>query len=490
MARLFNRRRIHEAFLDPDLWSGQSRVSEVVQRVYQEELDRAPTRAEFERAVWFGGGWKAVGLRVPPEGAIGTEEELRLRINPTPPPVRPPQNQKPSRIWLSHRCWRTDAGYQAELGASLFWLPRAMKHNETEVYDDLQFLSDHAFSSARIWHVKDYGKDFPGLRTHPDDPGHWDHIRKSYEALERYGLRAFSTLFAGGSQSMAKGYRERYVDEAVAVAEEYRDTVMMIEIANEYYTKGMGVSEVGALGKRAADQTDIPVALSAPDVPDDDESEASAIQELYRDSAASIATNHWDRDTDTEDGVWRPVRQPWHYRDTKGCPAARINSEPIGPRSSGTSETDPIVLGAAYANTFFCGSSAYVLHTRAGIIGDRRISDEDNMASTVQVLDRVREVLPGDIANRRASSHSKHFTDHPLKNIRDQRAHFVRAFARLSKDEDWVCLIGVSGRVSLEPRTRGQMAVWRIGDPVDAWDHSRGRSSVDGGGAYLVRLWD
>ena len=361
--------------------------------------------------------------------------------------------------------WATPEKSSYPIGASLFWLPRAMKQREIAIADDLDFLREGPFTFARIWHVKDYEKRGLG-RTWPTDPGHWGHIEKSYEVLEEHGLKAMSTLFAGGSQQLTQEERKAYVDQAMFVANRHRDTIWCIEIFNEFHTKGISEGEVRELGQLAASLTDIPIALSAVRPPDDDSTKGSVLRDLYGGLGDDfLITHHANRRNNTEDGDYRMVRQGWHHQFVRDVPRRWIESEPGGSGSSGVSYTNPIVIGAHAANVAFMGGSGYVLHGDWWA-GESRIQHAKNMPQIIKTLELVSRILPMGLETWPASSHNA--ADHPLQAMENQRAlrRFVRAYARLSEKEDWVCIIGASGPLTLAPSRRSTMDLWDLHKPT------------------------
>lgn len=411
---------------------------------------------------------------------------------PAPPPtVIPPPVQPPDLTWLDGRAWRTEAGYQYPLGCSLFSLPLAMKTGNQGIYQDLATLRDGPFDVARIWHVKTYKW---GASTRPQDSGHWDHIRQSYEALKSHGLRAMSTLFAGGSEKLTETQRRNYVVKAVEVANEHRDTVMMCELFNEHYSKdGISRKEIRDLGRLAESLADIPIALSAVRSPDDDETKGSVLRDLCGGFGEGfIITHHAPRDDTKEDGDSRMTRQGWHHQYVQDVPEAWIESEPGGPGSSVVSYTDPVIIGEHAANVPMMGGSAYVLHG-SWWDGRSRIMDAPNMPRIIETLAYLKDVMPGGLPNSRASSHNR--DDHPLLDMRQQRKdrRFVRAYARLGSKEDWVCLTGVRRSVRLQARTRALMVVHDIGTRNDVLYSGSADWTIpadSGTLAYLVHLFD
>jgi len=86
------------------------------------------------------------------------------------------------------------------------------------------------------------------------------------------------------------------------------EQVILLEVANEAWQNGFpgsqGVADVREFGQYLADRTSIPVALSATAGGTN-----ASLEEMYRGSAADIATEHFSRDARAEGG-WLPCVTP------------------------------------------------------------------------------------------------------------------------------------------------------------------------------------
>jgi hypothetical protein len=220
------------------------------------------------------------------------------------------------------------------------------------------------------------------------------------------------TLFADAQVMLPdNAARQRFVSAWAARANQHRDLIVALEVANESWQNGFegpsGVTQLRALGAQLAAATPVPVALSSLPSPDD-------WCRVYAGVAGiDFASVHYDRDISGPERQWRPVAQPWGYPANyeRGCegrlPRAAISNEPIGPQSSVADDADPLRLALSVAMTFVSGNAAYVYHSGAGIRGGGaadlargRAADFSKADSAVlDAIAAVRRRLPDGLAN-------------------------------------------------------------------------------------------
>jgi hypothetical protein len=314
------------------------------------------------------------------------------------------------------------SGAQNWLGATLFWLAWAYKHDRARLERNLQWLADHDFDYVRALGVVG-GNEFWAAR--PSDPAWPDYAEviagATDLAYDTYGLRVQWTIFGGTELAPTPARRQQIVDLFAAMTRRREHKLFLFEIANEAWHVGFSASdptELRRLGARLNGKTEVPVALTAP----------LTGQEcaVYAGSGADVATLHYSR---SDDGAgWGSVARPWGWpREYEaGCrgrlPPVVVNNEPIGIDSSVNEEGDPRRLALAYATTFLAGNAAYVFHTGAGIRGgsfdgdDRKANlwEQDRADEAAGALARLRRSLPPGLAQwtrHDASARGAPFTD-------------------------------------------------------------------------------
>jgi hypothetical protein len=235
---------------------------------------------------------------------------------------------------------------------------------------------------------------------------------------------------------------------------------VLLEVANEYRQNGLeDVAELRSLGRRLARRTRVLVALSAA-------STSNACQ-VYRGSAADVATVHYPRDS-SEGDPWQPVRRPWGWPGAYdaacrgGLPVA-VNNEPIGPQSSVKADDDPLRLVMAYVTTFVAGNAAYVLHAGAGIRGggaadlaagrSADFADVPNLTTVLAGLQRAKAYLPRDLANWRR--HDARDPAHPFIGFDEavRSGTLGAAYAATSHNRFVVAVLGARGDLVVRART-------------------------------------
>ncbi|MCX6553356.1 MAG: hypothetical protein NTY02_20515, partial [Acidobacteria bacterium] len=113
----------------------------------------------------------------------------------------------------------------------------------------------------------------------------------------------------------------------------------------------------------------------------------------YAHSEADIATWHFSRDRNVDDG-WKPVYDCWDVGDLPGIPPVSSN-EPIGPGSSVASQTDGIRLVMAAVFAYVARLPMYVFHCEAGVMGRSRFEDTPGIRAYRPLI----TMLPADLPN-------------------------------------------------------------------------------------------
>jgi hypothetical protein len=291
------------------------------------------------------------------------------------------------------------------LGASYFTALWRCKHDRPRLEADLAFLSRHGFNYYRMLSMIGWNAAWEGQEIAPVAftsregkrvagwPDYWQQLAELVDlAYDRYGLRTQITIFADAQLMPERSARiehmRRLLERVVAGREQ---KMMLLEVANEAWQNGFpgeaGVADLREFARFLADRTPVPVAITS--------NHAGSMDELYRGSAADVATWHFSRDRGPDDG-WKPVYDCWEAGALAGFPPVSSN-EPIGPGSSVTAENDPVRLVMAAAFAYAAGLPMYVFHSGAGVRGRTRFEE-------TPAIDRFRPLLrhlPGDLASWR-----------------------------------------------------------------------------------------
>ena len=358
-----------------------------------------------------------------------------------------PAVQRPSGIVrVSGRAVADDRGEFPALGASLFWAAWAFKHDRSRLDAHLRLLAEHGFDYIRalgvvgrqpVWAGReidsrwpDYDKVIAGLTDH---------------AFDNYGLRIEWTIFGDADQMVpAAADRVGLVDRFLAMSRGREHKIMHFEVANESWQNGFegpeGLDELRRLARRLDQGTAIPVAAS-----DSEGHECSDHLTMYGQLDVQIITEHFPRESTKTAGRWAPVIAPWDVRECKGLPPVVSNNEPIGPRSSVASETDPLRVVAGAIASWMAGVGLYVFHTDAGVWGREPITSMPGAEAILDGLGKARGYVPGDIANWR-----RHRRDSPEHPFTSEAA--VEVFASVKDDRFFVAAVGVGDALHLTAR--------------------------------------
>jgi hypothetical protein len=351
-----------------------------------------------------------------------------------------------------------DGGPFNPLGATLFWALWGERHDTARLEANLSILAAAGVDYVRILGMVG-AASWEDRIIDPRAPDYGDVADRLLRRLARHGLRAQVTVFADAQVMMpAAADRRAFADAWVARANRNRDRVFALEVANEGWQNGFEPDEMRGLGRRMADATAVPVALSsAPDGPGE-------WCRLYSGSGVDFATVHYDRDISGADGQWRPVWQPWGYPGAFdgsaatpapewACPGrlppVAANNEPIGPFSSVAEDRDPVRLALAYVTTFVSGNGAHVFHASPGVRGGgavdvargRAASYGDLNPAILASLSAMRRLLPPGLAGWRR--HDAQSEAMPFAGFAEAivRGDLLRAFAATSPDGELVAVL-------------------------------------------------
>jgi hypothetical protein len=358
----------------------------------------------------------------------------------------PSAEQRTGQTRVAGRAIADDGGPFPALGATLFWSAWAFKHDRPRLDEHLELLSTHGFDYIRAlgvvgrqpywagreidWRWPDYDGVIAGLTDH---------------AYDRYGLRVEWTIFGDAEQMIPDpADRERLIDRFLKMSAGREHKIMHFELANESWQNGFegpgGVAQLQALTRRLASKTAIPVAISA-----SNGHACADHQALYKGLDVEIVTEHFDRDLRGPLGRWGPVAATWDIRNCPGLPPVISNNEPIGPRSSVESETDPHYLLAGAIASYMASVGLYVFHTDAGVWGRETIASMPGAPAMLEGLAAMKRYLPADIATWR-----RHTRDSPEHVF--QSTGGVQLFASVKDNRFFALAIGLDDPMTIAPR--------------------------------------
>jgi hypothetical protein len=390
------------------------------------------------------------------------------------------------RTKVAGRAIADDAGPFPALGASLFWAAWAYKHDRPRLDQHLQLLADHGFDYVRAlgvvgrqpewtgreidWRWPDYDRVVAGLTDH---------------AYDRYGLRVEWTIFADADQVIPQAAdRIALVDRFLKMSAGREHKIVHFELANESWQNGFGsaegVRQLRELTRRLASRTEIPVAIS-----DSEGHECDDHMALYRDMPVEILTEHFPRSVDGPMKRWGPVAATWDVRNCPGLPPLISNNEPVGPKSSVASESDPHRVVAGAVASYMASVALYVLHTDAGVWGREPLTAMPNADAILDGLSAMKRYLPADIAGWRR--HRRDSSEAPLA-----MAGGVELFTSVQRDGNrfFALPIGVGDGATLEPRRAMRFTVLDLlsGEELAHHDVAAGEKVALKGGRPAVVL--
>lgn len=350
------------------------------------------------------------------------------------------------------------------LGATMMWAAWGYRHDRDRLERNLATLADAGFDYVRALGVvgDTAGADYWDGREISAAWEDYDAVIAGLTDLawEGYGLRVEWTLIGDG-QVTVPTEAERYAlaDRFLTMVEGREDRVVLLEVANEAWQNGFdgdaGNEQLRALSRYLRERTTLPVAASAPvGVSCED------WRYVYDGDVADVATLHFDRDTSTREGGWRPVRLPWTVDDCDGLPLA-ANNEPIGPGSSVATEEDPTRITSAAAVSWVAGLPYHVFHSGAGVRGD------EDFAAMAGVGDfgTVQATIPAEVATWTRADHragpfvawardagGTEHADTLWTELGDPATGASGVYSRVDGDRFVTVAIGILGELRLEAR--------------------------------------
>jgi hypothetical protein len=399
-------------------------------------------------------------------------------------------------VQLDGHVLKDDHGHFNGLGVTYMPALWRAKHDRARLRSDLDFLSRCGFHYVRVlsmvgWYSAWEGKEIAPVSFQNRNrqrveawPDYWQQLGELVDiAYDEFGLRTQLTIFADAQLMPQKSSRIDHMDRILGGLRGREHKVILLEVANEAWQNGFagpqGIADLREFGKYLNDRTKVLVALSAP------ENYANeGILEMYRDSAADIATVHLSRDTRTPQGGWLSVRDPWRVQFIDGIPPVSSN-EPIGPGSSVAAENDPIKLLCAASFAWMSGLPMYVYHSEAGVFGRSRFQDQP----AIERVGRLLDMLPSDLGNWRRFDGDT--TDAPLRLL-GQRAHGLPHMIACTKGDQLVALAFGIGDSPVQLGS-GAPVQAQIFDPATNQRQWRSLGKGDrfelapGGAAYLIK---
>jgi len=298
-----------------------------------------------------------------------------------------------------------DQGPFLGLGVSYFTALWRCRNDRPRFESDLRFLSEQGFNYYRMLSMVGHNRAWEGLEIAPvtftsrEDkrveawPDYWKQLAEMIDfAYDRYGMRAQITIFADAQLMPRKEDRIEHMRRLLAEVVRGREQkIILLEVANEAWQNGFpgeeGVRDLREFTKFLADRTAVLVATTSNHHDD--------FEKTYGNSAADIATWHFSRDLQTDDG-WKPVYDCWDFGDRPGFPPASSN-EPIGPGSTVATESSAIRLVMAAAFAYSAKLPMYVFHSKAGVMGKTRFEE----TASIRDFRHLPEILPPDLAGWR-----------------------------------------------------------------------------------------
>ena len=317
-------------------------------------------------------------------------------------PASKAQHRPAGHVRVVGHCLADDHGPFLGLGISYFSALWRCKYDHARLQSDLAFLSRQGFGYIRIlsmvgWFSAWQGREIaPATYTNRNGrlvegwPDYWEQLRQLIDlAYDRFGLRTQITVFADAQLMPRREDRiehlRRMLTEVVAGREH---KIILLEVANEGWQNGFagepGTADLREFAGYLADRTSVLVAVTS--------NHQAAFEATYAHSAADIATWHFSRDRQTDDG-WKPVYDCWTLGDLPGFPPVSSN-EPIGPGASVATERSPIRLVMAASFAWAARLPMYVFHCEAGTFGRTRFED----TPAIRNFRRLFAILPPDLA--------------------------------------------------------------------------------------------
>ncbi len=247
----------------------------------------------------------------------------------------------------------------------------------------------------------------PDLTIDPFSNNYWITVENRIGFLKDMGMRIQLTLFADADVMMPnREDRLTFINDWLDYLKGKEDMVLFLEVANEYWQNGFTLDEVRELSDYLKNETNM---IVAPSHPFDED-----YVRMHEGGIADLNTAHLPRDPGEME--WRPTRQAWGVANDLDMPFA--NNEPVGPGSSGNSQTDANKLITDMLNTHVSGGCSYCLHSDPGVRGKNKgwinFIDIPNQAKIQRMFKQARIYLPNDIANW--TRYNGNWDGHPFRD--------------------------------------------------------------------------
>ena len=309
--------------------------------------------------------------------------ECAIALGLPPITVEPPpqgQNWRTARgLFRSYGfAFGDDNGPFPALSVTMFNAQTLYDQDMERLYKNLEFCRNNGVDIIRVLCYTDWASP-RGIQFDPNL------MRQTIELIWSFGMRTevsiFGSTYFGDYEDAVRRLGETLAPLAEAIA--------FYEIGNEPFNPNAAYLSVSDLQKLAAVLQPLVPNLIALGSPTDIQQEIEDFK-----PNADLATPHYDRKNDTEEGDWRPIRQPWEGRlvDFPCC-----NNEPIGPGSSVESLQDVNLQRVAANCSWTAQNGIHCWHSKSGVG-----NDEDTPLGTEPGLPGLaiaRKILPLDIAN-------------------------------------------------------------------------------------------
>ena len=408
----------------------------------------------------------------------------------TPPPRR-------TRTGLVHQeghCVADDGGPFNALGLTFFWAPWGYEFDRARLETNLAAIAD----DAQADYIRVLGAVGPeGWRDRTIDPS-WDDYDDVIGSLtdlayDRYGLRVQWSINGGGSVTPRD--QRAFLDRFVRMSLGREHKIFAFEIANE----GQGYNDDLVFLRAAADY----LRARVPNLVAITTHNGANACELYANYLGAM-TVHYQRDFGGDDLVTngvlyhpRPWRQPWGTPGeydaacTGRLPKLTFNNEPIGPRSSGNMDDNPLSMAVAFGTTFIAQNGAYVLHCGPGIRGggyedvnqepgkvkpyvprEANFRDQPNWKPICRALRIARDVLPPGLANwTRANSQ---WSTCPFRGFdkADEAGLVTQVYHTFNGPDTWSVAHGIRAEFTASP-VQAMELEWLDAETFEVFKSSR-----------------
>ena len=375
-------------------------------------------------------------------------------------------------IRTQDKCFRDNGGAFSAWGVGAFWLPWSLKAENRPHFDRfIEWAHSANFDSVRFFGSHDWrgGCD-------PSEPGYWDVMQRTLEALRHAGLRAEVTL---ASRKKLIANDVSYVTLWADLIKEYDDTVLMVELVNESQHTDNGPWDDQRLRSLAGvfreTNNGTPLALSSPcSTPSFSTMEPHLIDLYESCTANNVVTAHFPRADNETEGWGRWVRQPYHLHAGIAGNTARlmVSNEPQRwDRSHGGRIVESAMCNVL--NGWVCGMGLVNHHDQQSVFPDHPFGDQECDRQLATTCRLVLPEIPDDLANWKTVRTGRQ--DHPFPDLVNHHYAFdgggthgtSRAYAAVAGDSFICVLTRVKDYVPLEERPQSfQVLSLKTGEEV------------------------